>query len=82
MHNGDENYLTIIFGSNTTKVEFLLNSKEHWECLREHVMSWYKKGIEFSENSGGGKTYGLMSLNYSEIQEFKKQVETLKNMQA
>ncbi|HEX8331745.1 MAG TPA: hypothetical protein VF622_03940 [Segetibacter sp.] len=78
MHNGDKNYLTVVVNDQTTKCEFLLISKEHWQHLREHVMNWYYLNLNVSEDNNGGRSYGLECLNYNEIQEFKKHIHTLK----
>ncbi len=78
LHHGDKNILTLISNNETIKIEFLLNSFEHWQLLREQVLHWYRKNINISESGNSGRTYGLESLLYSEIQEFKKQIHTSK----
>lgn len=74
LHNGDENFLSVIVKDKTIKCEFLLTSEEHWQLLRQHVLNWYCLNINISEAG----TYGLQNLTYKEIQEFKKQLHISK----
>jgi hypothetical protein len=59
-------------------LEFLLNSKEHLQLLREHVLNWYYQNINVIEDYNGGRSYGLEVLTYEERQEFKKYMNASK----
>ncbi len=74
MHTGDSNFLQFVYKGSENKFEFLLETQEHWQQLRSHVISWYRRNIKVIENAGGGRSYGLEILNYSQIQEFKKMI--------
>lgn len=71
-HSGDRNYITVISPDKCEKCEFMLESQEHWNALREYVISWYQKHILIDESVNGSKSYGLEVLMYAQIQEFKK----------
>jgi hypothetical protein len=78
LQNGDKNFITITGKDGVTKCEFFLSSEKHWQLLREHLLSWYRKRMIVSEEATFGKSYGLQNLNYKEIQEFKKEIHTNK----
>jgi hypothetical protein len=71
-HSGDRNYITVFSPGKCERCEFMLESQEHWNALREYVISWYRKHILIEESVNGSKSYGLEVLMYSQIQEFKK----------
>lgn len=75
-HSGDNNILSFLVNGEEKKFEIELASRKQWELLREHVISWYRRGIKVIENNHETRTYGLESLNYSQIQEFKKIIAT------
>jgi hypothetical protein len=83
MHDGDKNFITVVADNTTTTCEFLLTSKEQWSLIREHLISWYCRNVNVSEDCNGGvKTYGLQVLNYSEIQKFKQHIQASKTLTA
>ncbi|HEX6913754.1 MAG TPA: hypothetical protein VF145_00850 [Chitinophagaceae bacterium] len=74
-HAGDRNFISFSSGL-IEKYEFLLESELHFQQLREHVISWYRSGINVIETTCNMKSYGLQVLGYAQIQEFKKQIST------
>lgn len=81
LNNGDKNFLTLYTSTGKIGIEFLLTTQEHWCQLREYVVQWHRDGINLKEANAAGKTYGLQTLNYKEIQKYKQQVQNAKTVE-
>ena len=70
--NGTDNQLSFIHLNENICLPFYIISEIQKEEFKTLFESWYKNKIKFYEGNIGGKTYLLLTLNFQQIQEFKR----------
>jgi len=71
--NGTDNELSFSYLGKNIYVPFYINSEIQKEQFKTLFDSWYRQKIKFYEGSIGGRTYLMQTLNYQQIQDFKKE---------
>ena len=73
--NGTKNFVYFSHPSGRIAIRFYICSEEQKNTFKLLFDGWYKSKVNFYEGNVSGRTYLLESLNYKQIQEFKKRYE-------